>query len=289
VLNQFLQLIVPSLVMGSQTAVLALGFAIAYWPSRQVNFAFGGMYVISAYLTWEFNKAGLALIIATAVVAVIVIVLQVSIPVLLYNPIKSETSVFLASFGVFILIEYVVEAVFSANPLFFQVPSGQLTQTSLGLFGGASQLDVISVVIGVVAFLAVWLFLKRTRPGKQVRAIVADPFMAEAAGVSIRSTTMICYAIGGVLVTVAGVFAAYRYGLTPTIGETPVFYALNATLVGGRGNILGAGVAGFAIGVVVTLCSVIIPTQWAEALAFGLLFVALVIRPSGLFRSLAWT
>jgi branched-chain amino acid transport system permease protein len=288
VLNQFLQLIVPSLVLGSQTAVLALGFAIAYWPSRQVNFAFGGMYVLSGYLTWELNKAGLAVIVATAVVAVIVIALQVSIPALLYNPIKSETSVFLASFGVFILIEYLVETLFSADPLFFHVGSGQLTQASLGPFG-ASQLDLISVVIGAAAFLAVWLFLKRTRPGKQVRAIVADPFMAEAAGVSIRSTTMICYAVGGVLVTVAGVFAAYRYGLTPTIGETPVFYALNATLVGGRGNILGAGVAGFAIGVVVTLCSVIIPTQWAEALAFGLLFVALVIRPSGLFRSLAWT
>lgn len=287
--NEFLNLIIPSLVFGSQVAIVSLGFSVAYWPSREINFALGGAYAVSAYVMWwldvERHQPIEVAILAGLIVGV---VLQIAIREIVYKYLKGEALIFLASFAVFILCENVLQLIFSPNPQAMPFETWQYHEI---VFGGpfrAAPLDLLDIFCALAVGVGIWFFLHRSRVGRETRAVVSDEGLAVCAGIRPRKIILWCYAISGLLIVIAAVLASYQYGLTPSMGSNSVFYALNATLVGGRGNILGAGYAGLIIGVVAEMSVLFVPSAWSLAVAFGVLFVVIIIRPNGIFKSMAW-
>jgi branched-subunit amino acid ABC-type transport system permease component len=288
--SEFLALVIPAIVFGSQVSLMSLGFSVAYWPSREINFAIGGVYAVAAYVMWWLNvEEHLSIELAILVSLLITLALQVIIRELIYRNLRGEALVFLASFAVFILCENVLQLLFTPNPQ--AMPFSTWTYHEYKLAGPfqASLPDLLDIGFALIGAGLVWLFLHRTRIGRESRAVVSDPGLAVCAGIRPRRIATWCYLIGGALVLVAAILAAYQYGLTPSMGSNPVFYALNATLVGGRGNVLGSAYAGMLIGVVSELSILFFPSAWTMAVAFGILFIVIVIRPNGIFKSVAWS
>jgi branched-subunit amino acid ABC-type transport system permease component len=287
--SEFVALIIPSIVFGSQVAILSLGFSVAYWPSREINFAIGGVYAVCAYILWWLNvQEHQSIEVAILAALAVGVILQIAIREIIYKPLKGEALIFLASFAVFILCENTLQLIFSPNPQAMPFASWQYHEF---LFGGpfrAAPLDLLDVGFALVAGVGIWFFLHRTRTGRETRAVVSDGGLAVCAGIRSRRIIAACYIIGAILVVIAATLASYQYGLNPTMGSNPVFYALNATLVGGRGNILGAGSAGMIIGIVSEMSILFFPSEWSMAVAFGFLFLVVIFRPNGIFKSQAW-
>lgn len=288
--TEFIDLLIPAIVFGSQVALMSLGFAVSYWPSREINFAIGGVYATAAYVMWwlnveEHQPIELAILASLA----LTLVLQMVIRELVYRSLRREALVFLASFAVYILLENLLQLLFSPNPQ--SMPLGSWTYHEYKLLGPfqASLPDLLNIGLAVLSLVSVWMFLHHTRIGRASRAVISDPGLALCAGIRPRRIATSCYLIGGVIVLIAAVLASYQYGLTPSMGTNPVFYALNATLVGGRGNVLGAAYAGMLIGIVSELSILFFPSEWTMAVAFGVLFIMIVFRPNGIFKSMAWS
>jgi branched-chain amino acid transport system permease protein len=152
---------------------------------------------------------------------------------------------------------------------------------SLGSFSVPTIQVVIAVVL-VVAMSALWLFLNRTTFGLRLRAAVQDTEMIAALGTNTQMLYMVNFALGLLLVGIAGVLAAAQLGLNPTSGNALLMPAFVTVIVGGMGSLLGAVAGGMLIGMTISLLTLVFPAA-SEVSMYILMAVILLFRPRGLF------
>jgi branched-chain amino acid transport system permease protein len=127
------------------------------------------------------------------------------------------------------------------------------------------------------------VFVKRTKPGKAMRAVSEDKDAALLMGINVNRTISITFAIGSALGAVAGVLFGVMYTqVYPTMGVMPGLKAFVAAVLGGIGLIPGAVLGGFVIGMVETITKAYLSSQWSDAIVFGLLIIVLLIKPTGI-------
>ena len=131
--------------------------------------------------------------------------------------------------------------------------------------------------------IALDLFVKRTKPGKAMRAVSEDKDAAVLMGIHVNKTISLTFAIGSALGALGGVL----YGITytqvfPTLGVLPGLKAFIAAVLGGIGLIPGAVLGGFVIGMIETITKAYLSSQWSDAIVFGLLIIVLIVKPTGI-------
>ena len=131
--------------------------------------------------------------------------------------------------------------------------------------------------------LALWLFLTRTRMGAAMRALAVDPTGARLVGIDATAMSALAFAGGGALVAVAGTLISTFLTFNPAIGVEFTMKALVVVMMGGVGNMVGSLVAGVLLGVAESLCSYLLDSGLALAVAYFLFLVVLLVRPRGLF------
>jgi branched-chain amino acid transport system permease protein len=280
----FVQLFANGLVNGSHYALLGLGFALIFGTTRITHFAFGPVYALSAYGCWlsaEKFSAPLPLAIvagiATGALAGVLAYLVV------YRPFERKGSpplvILIASLGLFIVLENAIGVAFGTDTKVVTAPSAVFLWGPLVVTGMQFAQVAALALIGIV----LWLYVTRTRFGKALLAMTDSPEMARIVGIDTLRVSLVAFALGSAIAAVPACLILVKDGATAHMGFIAVFMAFVAVVVGGVGSLRGAVAGGLALGLVESIGMAKIPTEWQNSIAFVVLFVVLLVRPTGLF------
>jgi len=192
-----------------------------------------------------------------------------------------RTSLFIASLGLLILIENLLAIVFTPDPMRMDIG---VLDTSL-VIGPVflTYLHVLTVVLAVAGYLALMLFLKRSRWGQAIRAVSSSPEMARTVGIDLKRVHLLTYAIGSALAAPAGILVAMDVGAEPFRGTRFVLLASVAVIMGGIGSIPGAMLGGLFLGLLENVGIWQLPSEWQLAISFGVFLLFILLRPRGFF------
>jgi branched-chain amino acid transport system permease protein len=282
-MKEFLTLLVNGVALGAIYAILAVGFAVSYWPSRQFHFAYGGVFLVVSYvawwladqLHWPFYAAVLAALAAGALVGLLAYRA-------FYKPLATEFGVFMTAFGLAIVIQNLLQIGYGANPETVATPGNSFQGSFDSSWISVSSLEIAQIAVCAVVVILVEVFLRRSRTGTAVRALASDRFLTECVGIDTGRLLIVVYCLGSVLAGIGAILLAVDVGINPGASQNPLFFAVNGVLLGGTRNITGAGLGGLLLGIVTSLAVWVISAQWQTTVAFGLVFVILIFRPQGL-------
>lgn len=281
-----IQLVVDGLALGSVYGAIALAIVLVHQSTGMINFAQGGMAVLSAYFAFTFLGLGLPLILAIILSVAGSFVLGAVIERFIMRRFMggAEDTQVVVTVGLLTLFTGICGWLWSYNnhqfpSLFpssaFNVMGAAISWRSLGTF----------LVIAAIMILLQLLF-QRTKLGLALRAVADNRQSASYSGLPVGRLLMVGWGLAAALGAVAGALVAPRLSLTPGMLDTTLVYALAAVILGGITSPLGVVVAAWLIGVLENLAAVYIPVIGHDlkiAVPFILLFVVLLLRPQGLF------
>ncbi len=269
------------LLIGAYYLLVALGLSLIFSLSGVVNLTHGAFYAIGAYLavrlTPHIGFAG-SFVAAPAFVAL----LGIAIERLLSRFHRGDPMLaLLATFGLAMVAEQALRAIFGASPLLYAAPAGLQDNIRLGDFV-YSEYRLVMLAASVVAVTLTWLLIYRTPFGRVVRAGAQNPEMVGALGISLAPYRMAIAALGVGLAGLAGALLAPVVTIQPAMGDKILTAAFVVVVIGGLGSFRGVVAAALLVGVVRGLAAYALPAA-GDVSMYGLLLLALLFRPRGLF------
>ena len=272
--------ILQGIFLGAFYAVLACGLSIMFGVMRIINLAHGDVAVLGAYIVYVIVErtgvsAFLAFAVALPVMVLLGYVLQLTV---LERSLKSGMlTPLLATFGLSIVIQNLLQLAFSPDVRSLGGSAGSVTTASWQVTSGlsVSALGLLVLVVAVLLFAALQLFLSRTRAGWIMRATAEDADAAELVGIDSRSVYAGATAMAVAIAALGGLFLGIRSVFDPVSGPTQLIFAFEAVVIGGMGSLWGTLLGGIALGVAQTVGAQIHP-QFA-VMAGHLLFLAVLI------------
>ena len=272
--------ILQGIFLGAFYAVLACGLSIMFGVMRIINLAHGDVAVLGAYIVYVIVErtgvsAFLAFAVALPVMVLLGYVLQLTV---LERSLKSGIlTPLLATFGLSIVIQNLLQLAFSPDVRSLGGSAGSVTTASWQVTSGlsVSALGLLVLVVAVLLFAALQLFLSRTRAGWIMRATAEDADAAELVGIDSRSVYAGATAMAVAIAALGGLFLGIRSVFDPVSGPTQLIFAFEAVVIGGMGSLWGTLLGGIALGVAQTVGAQMHP-QFA-VMAGHLLFLAVLI------------
>ena len=281
---EFIQQLINGIALGSVYALIALGYTMVYGIVKLINFAHGDVYMVGAFTAF-FTVSYLKLSLIPAILASMVVcaVLGMVIERFAYKPLRKAPKVtaLITAIGVSLLLENLVRIFIGPNPKSFPA----IIKVKIYHIGGIdinSNL-IIMLSVSLVLMLMLQYIVHRTKMGKAMRAVSQDKDAAKLMGINIDRTISFTFAVGSSLAAVGGVLVGVAYQrIDPLMGIMPGLKAFIAAVLGGIGVIPGAMVGGILMGVAETLTKGFISTKLSDAIAFSILIIILLVKPSGL-------
>jgi branched-chain amino acid transport system permease protein len=282
----FLQLLINGIQAGALYALIAVGFSLIFGTTRIFHFAHGATFTIAAYVFYHlYAVTHLHWSVAVLACAVAAVLFGLALNRWVYIPIQKHEgsffTVFVAAFGVSILVENLCGMVFGRSYVSVDTPLSRSVEIAHGLY--VSPLSGVAIVIALLFFGGLQVFLMRTHTGMALRALADNPELVRAYGLSPRRLSMSVFALGSLLAVPAAILSAMGSGLQPSLGEHVMLISLAASIVGGIGSLRGAACAGLVLGLAENLALAYFQPQWSEAVTFIVLFLSIIVRPSGFF------
>ena len=275
------QVIISGVLSGALYAMVALGLALIFGVMRVINIAHGPLLMLGAYVTYFlFSVAGmnpfLTVPVSMAVLFVVGVLLQRT---LVFRVVDApELSSLLLTFGISIALVNLAQNLFTSDLRAIEYVTGSWLVGGLAL----SKPRVIAFLFaGALTGLA-FLFLKTTRLGKAIRATSQSREVAMVCGVDVRRIHMLTFGLASALAAGGGALLAVIVAIQPEMGQVWTFKSFLVIVLGGAGNYPGALLGGLLLGLVEQLASLFLTTQLSEVVAYVLLVVVLLIRPTGL-------
>ena len=292
-MEQFFQQLTNGLAVGGIYALIALGYTMVYGVLRLINFAHGDLFMIGAYLgltliTALALQSHLGVLLGVLVLIIMVMGLVAFVGAILertaYRPLResSRLSAVVSALGASIFLQNAVMLIYGAR---FQVyPDGILPKTAISIFGLPIPLMRIALLVTSLLMMSgLYLFIQKTKMGTAIRAAAIDQGAARLMGIDVDRMILLVFLIGPALGGAAGLMVGLYYGkINFTLGWVYGLKAFTAAILGGIGNIPGAMVGGILLGVIEALGSAYISTAWKDAIAFVVLILILIVRPTGL-------
>lgn len=283
-MDTFLQLTASGVALGSVYAMVALGFVLVFKSTDVLNFAHGEFLMLGSFLAltflvnWNLNIA-----LTIVVIALLIAALGVALHYGIMKPLVGQPlfSVVLVTIGIAIVIRAFL--LMTYGPLergrIEALPQGQLEIGSLGI----PYVDIILFVVSGIAVAVFYVFFKSTRIGLQMRAVAENLEAAAAMGVSPNKVFAVSWGIGALMAGVAGVL----YGNFTSVIDLNLaaigLRAFPAAMIGGLDSVEGAILGGLIVGVSEQLAAGYFGGDFRDVVAFGLMFVVLMVRPYGFF------
>ncbi|RYY91823.1 MAG: branched-chain amino acid ABC transporter permease [Comamonadaceae bacterium] len=280
-----------ALSLGCVYALFALGFTLIFGVLGVINLSHGAVFMVGAYAAVEV-MARLALPLWAGLLFAFVFcgVLGLLIDLLVLRPLRARNAPHLipmiATIGVAIILNNGIQGIFGAQNLRF--PPGAVSDDAINVAG----LHLTSVELGIIllsfALMAVLLVaLKKTQLGRALRAIAESPKAAYLLGINVEGlffmTSFAAAGLGGVAGVLIGL---YSNAVFPLMGQPILHKGIAVIILGGMGDIRGAMLGGLFLGFAEVLSVAYIGSNMRDAVAFGLLFLVLLVRPKGLFGTL---
>jgi branched-chain amino acid transport system permease protein len=292
-MEEFFQQLTNGLAVGGIYALIALGYTMVYGVLKLINFAHGDLFTMGAYLGFTLlaalNLAGrfgpatgvvLLLLMVMGFIAVVGALLER----VAYRPLRQapRLSAVVSALGASIFLQNTVMLIYGAR---FQVyPQNILPRVAINVFGLYIPLVRILILgVSLVMMAALYLFIQKTRIGTAIRAAAIDQGAARLMGIDVDRVILLVFLLGPALGGTAGVMVGLLYGqVNFTMGWVYGLKAFTAAILGGIGNIPGAMVGGILLGVIEALGAAYISIAWKDAIAFCVLILILIVRPTGL-------
>ncbi|MGH6641855.1 MAG: branched-chain amino acid ABC transporter permease [Bradyrhizobium sp.] len=286
-----LNLVIDGFVQGCTYAMLAAGFSLLWWVSGIVHLAHGGVMLAGGFGLYVVLSAfGVPIIPAIAIGAACSVVAGLAIDTIVYQPLlrrrTDEMGLLTASLGALIVLEYVLTIAFGPEGATLD-PEGLRSPVFPGFLPVLDRFSALILLTTGIIFGALHLVMTHTGTGRSLRAVADNPDLARVIGVDTPSVYRQVAALAAVLSLPAAAFLLFNTGLAPNEALHIVLVSAVVAIIGGRGSMLGALVAGLAIGVAESATTWQLATGWRQLVTFAFLYFLLLVRPQGLFGKLA--
>ncbi|HUX03887.1 MAG TPA: branched-chain amino acid ABC transporter permease [Acidimicrobiales bacterium] len=275
------------LVTASVLAIAAVGLSLQFGITNYINFAYGDFMALGAYFTYVLNAEWFHLNVWIALVggSLFMGVLAVFLNRVLLSPFARRFSksfyVLIVTFGLSLILLNFTYSIWGANVRTYVMPIEQVLHIGPFLL---TRNQIIVMGISVVLMALVHVMLKTTRLGKSMRAMSDNTTLAMTSGIDTRRITTITWFLSGTMAGLSGTVLGITEGnLTPASGELFLFVIFAAVIVGGVGSIYGAMAGAVLIGLATEISAVFINPAYKLDIAFVILILTLLFRPSGLF------
>lgn len=283
-LKVFIQQLINGLSLGSIYALIALGYTMVYGIIKLINFAHGDIYMVGAYVGFFAASQGYpfipSLLIAMATCAFLGIVIEK----LAYKKLRNaaQLSVLITAIGVSLFLEYGGMMLVGPQVRTYPAMLKDTTYKLLGVQITYRQLIIFAVTISLMLLLQ--FIVHKTKTGKAMRAVSHDKEAAMLMGINVDNTISATFAIGSAMAAAAGVLVGIYYNqIDPLMGIMPGLKAFVAAVLGGIGIIPGAVTGAVLLGVTETMVSGYGNSLFKDPVAFIILILILIVKPSGLF------
>jgi branched-chain amino acid transport system permease protein len=294
----FFQNLINALQWGSFYALIALGYSMVYGILMLFNFAHGDIFMVGAYIGFGVATGVTALASFGAIVLPkwLILVLTIIISMFLtsfvgmlverlgYRPLREAPRASAAITGLMIgiILETGNLALLGAKRVRFPTLIRSETYNISGVF--VTNKKIMIVAVSLMLMLALHQFVRRTRWGMAMRAMAFDYVVVPLMGVPINTIAAMTFAIGSALAAAAGILFGVAYPvLDPYMGIVFGWKAFVAAILGGRGSILGATLAGFLLGFIEIFVAMIFPSTLRDLIAYSIILLILTFRPHGFF------
>ena len=286
-LSMIVQQLINGISLGSLYALVAIGYTMVYGILRLINFAHGDVLMMGCYFAFYVNLIFVLPWWLTFPVAILLTaLLGIAIDRGAYLPVRKapRISALITAIGVSFLLEHLALVIFGGRPKPFQRPAlfahviqwGDLHFLILSLW-----IPFITVILMLLLFVIVY----RTRSGMAMRAISRDMETVRLMGVDANRIIAMTFALGSALAAAGGIMWAMKFPqIDPYMGIVPGLKAFVAAVLGGIGNVVGAALGGFLLGLLEILLVALMPSLggYKDAFAFLILIAILPFRPIGI-------
>ncbi|TLM68150.1 MAG: branched-chain amino acid ABC transporter permease [Deltaproteobacteria bacterium] len=294
-LASLLQNLINALQWGSFYALIALGYTMVYGVLTLINFAHGDVFMVGAYIAFfvaSFLLAAVglpgwaALVLAIPLTMLLTSLVGVSLERIAYRPLRRKgvdrLYVVITALMCGLILEHANLATFGASRKAFPTLLDEQVYTVAGV--SVTNLKLAVIATALLVFLVLQRIVTKTRIGMAMRAIACDRFAVPLMGISVDTVIVATFALGSGLAGLAGLLFAMSYPiLEPYMGALIGWKAFIAAVVGGIGDIRGAFLGGFLLGAVEIMVVAFFPSTFRDLIAFSVLMLILVWKPTGLF------
>jgi branched-chain amino acid transport system permease protein len=293
----FFQELVNGITTGALYSLIALGFSMVYGVLKLLNFAHGDLYMVGAFvgyfvIQWFGGPSALTIPVPLLLLIMFVLAagvaggLGVAIERFAYRPLRDAPRIapLITAIGISFFLENAALLLFGAQYRIYNTPD--FISFSSGIQIGPVSIDAVQImvlVLGLALMIGLQQLVRRSKLGKQMRAVAADREAAEMLGINVNLTIAVTFFLGSALAGVAGVMAGLLFNqVTNTIGFIAGLKAFTAAVVGGIGSLPGAMLGGLLIGLAESFITGYISSTYTNLLVFALLIAVMLVRPSGL-------
>jgi branched-chain amino acid transport system permease protein len=291
-MQDFIQHLINGTSLGSIYALIALGYTMVYGILQLINFAHSDVYMVGAFCAYYAarflglqNQPGLStLIILLGASMLGCALLGLFIERFAYRPLRKapKLNILITAIGVSLLLQYSGQILFGADPKVF--PQILNDGVIADIFGVELKiLDVTVLIVTLFAMLALNFLIFKTKIGKAMRAVSQNMNVAAMMGVPTNRVIAFTFVVGSSLAGVGSVLVGMKYPkIEPLMGTLIGIKAFVAAVLGGIGSLPGAVLGGILMGLSEEMVVAYLSSTYRDALAFGLLILILVLKPSGL-------
>jgi len=297
--DQFIQLTVDALTLGSVYALIALGYTLVYGVLKLLNFAHGDVFMVGSFIGFGVLQVlggtsdpvvpvWLLIVLITGAAMAGCAGLGVVIERFAYRPLRDAPRIapLISALGVSFFLSNSMQLLFGATPRnynTFDLSNGALYLKGLDI--GNVRVPLLRIVTILSAFalmVALWFLVNRTRTGKAMRATSYDREAAAMMGIDIDRVIVFTFVLGSALAGAAGVMFALRVPTNVSIGFIAGLKGFTAAVIGGIGSIPGAMAGGLILGFAEAYSQGYISTKWSDLIVFSILIGFMIFRPQGL-------
>lgn len=292
-MEQFIQQLLNGLAVGGIYALVALGYTMVYGVLKLINFAHGDIFTIGSYLGFtllvSWNLSGLlspplAVFIVFIMICLLVALIGWLLERAAYRPLRNANrlSAVVSALGASIFFENAIMLIYGARVYVY--PDFLRPDFTISFFGlPVPGMRIIVILISIILMFSLWAFIQRTRIGAAIRAVALDPSAARLMGINVDRIISLVFLTGPALGGAAGLMVGIYYGqIDFMMGWNYGLKAFTAAILGGIGNIPGAMLGGLLLGVTEALAAGYIAVAWKDAIAFLVLILILIVRPTGI-------
>ncbi len=291
----FFQHLMNGLTLGGVYALIALGYTMVYGILKFINFAHGDILMVGAYIgLFVFDALRgssemgvwwiIAFFIAMLVSMVLCALLGMAIERIAYKPLRkgARLAPLLSAIGISFILSNSCAWMFGTHSRKFEYP---FDNTAISIGGVViTPHQILVLVVAVVMMVLLKLFVDKTKMGKAMRATALDGETAKLMGINSDMIISLTFGIGSALAACGGILISLDYKVYATMGTMIGLKAFVAAVVGGIGNITGAMLGGFLLGILETFGVALlgIPQGFKDTIAFAVLIIILLLKPEGL-------
>ena len=286
------QHLLNGLNLGAIYALIALGYTMVYGVLQLINFAHAEVYMVGAFASyyglrlWPVaDKPGWGTFFAALAISILACsALGLAIERFAYRPLRSAPKVnaLITAIGVSLFLQFSGQVIFGSDPKLFPQVLEDATVFEIGQVH-VQLFDVTILGVALAAMIILNLFIQKTRTGMALRAVSFSFRSATLMGINVNAIIMVAFVIGSSLAGIGAVLVGLKYPkIEPLMGTLIGLKAFVAAVLGGIGNLPGAVLGGILMGLSEEMLVAYLSSSYRDALAFGLLILILLFKPSGL-------